>query len=126
MPNDKSVQHMNVSPIQVLTSSIFDELSFIRWWYTEVTIWLIRLFKRVAIICDDTFSISILLRTFFIPWHRDYSITGRIFGIIIRLLYLPVALIITATILMVIVAFMLIWVTLPAIFIFNFINSLPE
>jgi hypothetical protein len=122
MPKDKSVQY-----IPVFVSSVINEIiSFVKWWYTEVPIWQIRLFKRVAMICDDSFSISMLSKTFFVPWHRDKSITGRIFGLLVRIIYLPVVISITMVLLSIIVAFILIWIALPGIFIFNFISSLPK
>ena len=122
MPKDKPVQN-----ITTFTSSVINEvISFVKWWYTEVPIWQVRLFKRVAMICDDSFSISILLKTFFVPWHRDTSITGRIFGLVVRIIYLPVVISITIGLLSIVVAFILIWIALPGIFIFNFISSLPK
>ena len=122
MPKDKTVKQ-----IPIFTFSVFDEvISFIKWWYTEIPIWLIRLFKRVAVICDDSFSISLLLKTFFIPWHRDKSITGRIFGIVVRVIYLPIVISITIILLIIIAVSILIWITLPGIFVFNFISSLPQ
>lgn len=127
MPNNKSVQQIQIRAVPIFISSLGSEfISFIKWWYTEIPIWQVKLFKRVAIICDDTLSISLLLKTFFIPWHRDPSIIGRALGVIIRILYLPIAIIITTVLLTLVVAFMFIWITLPGIFIFNFINSLPQ
>lgn len=122
MPKDKSVQY-----IPAVTGSFLEEIfSFIKWWYRETPVWIMRLFKRVALICDDTFSISLLVKTFFVPWHRDYSITGRVIGIITRLVYLPVVLLITAVLLSLVIAFLIFWISTPILIIYTFINTLPE
>ncbi len=119
MPKEQTVQQ-----IPVFTGSVIKEItSFFKWWYIEIPIWQLKLFKRVAIICDDTFSISLLIKTFIIPWHRDYSITGRVFGVLVRIIYLPLVIAITSVILLLVVIFILIWITLPGIFIFNITNS---
>jgi hypothetical protein len=101
-------------------------VDFISWWYRNIPLWILRLFKRVALICDDSFSISLLIRTFFVPWHRDYSITGRIVGIIVRLVYLPIVLFITAILLSIVLVFLIIWTTLPIIFIYTIVNTIQN
>lgn len=64
--------------------------NFLRWWFVKMPIWHLKRFARLSIVIDDLFSISLLLTNFFLPWHRDYSMIGIFFGIVMKLLYLPI------------------------------------
>lgn len=105
----------------VLLYSVQD---FLRWWYVKMPIWHLRQLNRLSIVVDDYLSLSILFKTFFIPWHRDYSLMGFLFGIAMRLLYLPIA----SAIYIVIVTFylfvILFWLMLPVATITFIISSI--
>ncbi len=105
----------------VLLYSVQD---FLRWWYVKMPIWHLRQLNRLSIVVDDYLSLSILFKTFLIPWHRDYSLMGFLFGIAMRLLYLPIA----SAIYIVIVTFylfvILFWLMLPVATITFIISSI--
>ena len=73
------------------TIFVFTLQDFLRWWYIKMPIWHLRRFARLSIVIDDQFSISLLFRHFFLPWHRDFSVIGYVFGILMKILYLPIA-----------------------------------
>jgi len=79
--------------------------------------------KRVLVLCDDTLSIQLLLKTFFVPWHRDYSPIGRAFGVAMRILYLPVAISMTAIVAIVLMAVTVLWALLPVISILSILRT---
>ncbi len=90
-------------------------------------VWYVGFVQRIITLCDDTFSISLLLKTFFVPWHRDNTWLGHLFGMVIRILYLPIAISITTVVLAIIVCLAVIWAILPVvtvIFIFNTIRMI--
>ncbi|MBN1618706.1 hypothetical protein JW887_05210 [Candidatus Dojkabacteria bacterium] len=91
---------------------------FFRWWYIEMPSLFVGFIKRVLIVSDDTFSISLLFKTFFIPWHRDTSWAGIFFGITIRIIYLPIAISITMSIILTLVTLLIIWALMPPLFLF--------
>ena len=105
----------------VLLYSVQD---FLRWWYVKMPIWHLRQLNRLSIVVDDYLSLSILFKTFLIPWHRDYSLMGFLFGIAMRLMYLPIA----SAIYIVIVTFylfvILFWLMLPVATITFIISSI--
>ena len=68
---------------------LFTFQDFLRWWYIKMPIWHLRRLARLSIVIDDQFSISLLLRHFFLPWHRDNSAIGYLFGILMKILFLP-------------------------------------
>jgi hypothetical protein len=86
---------------------------FLLWWYKEMPIWYVGLIQRVSVIADDTLSISLLLKTFFVPFRKDYTWIGYFFGIVLRLLYLPLAIMITLALLATLILAAVIWALLP-------------
>ncbi|HEQ65398.1 MAG TPA: hypothetical protein ENN64_01030 [bacterium] len=88
---------------------------FLYWWYFKAPIRTLRSLQRILLIVDDNFSISLLMKTFFIPWKRDYSTLGRVMGIIVRLLYLPIAIIIYFLVIILYLLYLVIWLALPII-----------
>lgn len=86
---------------------------FLRWWYIKMPIWHLRELNRLTTVVDDQLSLSLLLRSFFTPWHRDYSAMGFLFGIAMRILYLPIAVTIFLLIFFLYLLFILFWIILP-------------
>ena len=95
------------------TILFFSFQDFLRWWYIKMPVWHLRRLIRLSVVVDDQFSISLLMKNFFIPWHRDYSVIGYVFGIIIKILYLPIviSLYLISIILYILVFF--VWLVLP-------------
>ena len=97
---------------------------FLKWWYIKMPIWHLRKLNRLGIVLDDQLSLSLLVRTFFIPWHRDYTAMGIIFGIVMRILYLPIALFIYLLFISIYLSIILIWLILPIATVTFIITSL--
>ncbi len=97
---------------------------FLRWWYIKMPIWHLRQLNRLSTVVDDNLSLSILMKTFFIPWHRDYSLMGFLFGVVMRILYVPIALTIYLIIVISYLIILLIWLILPIATITFIISSL--
>lgn len=76
-------------------------------------IWHLRELNRISIVVDDQLSLSFLLKTFFVPWHRDYTFMGITFGIVMRIIYIPIALVIYLTMVLLYLGIILIWLILP-------------
>jgi len=86
---------------------------FLKWWYIKMPIWHLRELNRLATVVDDQLSLSLLFKTFFTPWHRDSSAMGFLFGIVMRILYLPIALTIFLLIFFLYLLFIIFWIILP-------------
>ena len=86
---------------------------FLRWWYIQMPIWHIRMIRRIVLVLDDNLSFSLLLKNFFLPWHRDRNIMGYFVGIISKLVYLPIAFSIIITAIIVYTLFFFFWLLLP-------------
>jgi hypothetical protein len=92
---------------------LFAAKDFTYWWYVQMPVWYVMSLRRIATVVDDQLSISLLLRTFFVPWHRDYSFTGHLVGVLARIFYLPVALAIFLFCVVGYLAFILFWLLIP-------------
>ena len=95
------------------TIFFFSIQDFLRWWYIKMPVWHLRRLLRLSIVLDDQFSISLLIKHFFIPWHRDYSLIGYIFGIVMKILYLPLAILIYLVCIISYILVFFIWLILP-------------
>lgn len=115
MPKQTVLQpEQQPSKIVLSSQMIYAEVkAFFGWWYVEMPTWYMGFFQRLVVLCDDTFSISLLLKTFWVPWHRDSSLIGRLFGICIRLLYLPLAMFISALIIVLLLIIAILWALMP-------------
>jgi hypothetical protein len=97
---------------------------FIFWWYVQMPYRIGQITIRLLTYVDDQFSFSLLISTFFSPWKRDYSPVGYFIGVIIRILYLPIALAIYILTLTLCIIALLFWVLLPVVTVF-FIFATP-
>jgi hypothetical protein len=86
---------------------------FLNWWYVQMPIWHLRTLRRIVIILDDNLSFSLLLRNFFLPWHRDKSVLGYMVGILSKLFYLPLAFLIIICTTVTYILFIFFWLLLP-------------
>lgn len=98
-------------------------IAFFQWWYVEIPTWYVGFVKRAIILTDDMFSLSLLIKTFLVPWRRDYSWLGYGFGIAIRLLYLPFALVLFMLVVAILFAATLVWAILPVITVISILRS---
>lgn len=108
------------SYLEIFNNFITD---FIQWWYVQMPIWHLRALRRVVIFLDDNLSFSLLLKNFFVPWHRDKDILGYLVGITTKVLYLPIAFIIIATFTTTYIFFIFFWLLLPPSTVFLIIRS---
>ena len=111
------------SYLQILIYYIQD---FLSWWYIKMPIKYLRIFVRISTILDDNLSISLLFKNFFVPWHRDRTIFGYIFGVVIKIIYLPIAISLYLLALSIFIALILLWLILPIATIIFIIISLMK
>ena len=118
-------QILNESKVDsTLRIAIYSVKDFLSWWYIRMSLWHLRMLGRLSTFVDDNMSISLLLKNFFTPWHRDYSFIGFTFGILIKIVYLPVALI-TYILVCIFYSFLfLVWLLLPPASVFFILRSI--
>jgi len=97
---------------------------FIRWWYRKMSMWHFKMLGRISVLLDDNLTITLLLKNFFLPWHRDFSFIGYVFGILIKILYLPIAISIFLLFCTLYIALILLWFLLPPVTLLFIFKSL--
>lgn len=97
---------------------------FLYWWYIRMPLWHLRMLARISTLVDDNLSISLLFRNFFLPWHRDFSFIGYTFGILIKIVYLPIAIIGYLLCNVIYLFIILIWLLLPPATLFFILRSI--
>ena len=97
---------------------------FIRWWYAKMSMWHLKMLGRISVLLDDNLSITLLLKNFFLPWHRDFSFIGYVFGILIKILYLPIAISIYFLFCTLYIILILLWFLLPPVTLLFIFKSL--
>lgn len=102
----------NPSTSKLLVNYISDLAS---WWFVSMPVYMLRSLARLNQVLNDKLSILLLLETFFVPWKRDYKLIGRFMGVIMRIIYIPIALLIVLIINLAYISAILIWLVLPII-----------
>lgn len=110
-PDQQSLGEININTYPQIVGIWFKE--FLTWWYIQMPIWHLRTLKRLILVIDDNLTISLLIQNFFLPWHRDKQIIGYVFGIMIKLIYLPIAISILLLGLLLYITFILLWLVIP-------------
>jgi hypothetical protein len=105
----------------VLSYSVKD---FFSWWYVKMPLWHLRMLRRISILADDNLSMTLLMKNLFIPWHRDASLIGYVFGLTIKILYLPLAILVYLLATVIYLGIVAIWLLLPLATVFFIIRSL--
>ncbi len=103
---------------------IFFVKDFFYWWYIQMPIFYLEKLERISLVVADQLSISILFKNFFVPWKRHRSAVGYFIGILVKLLYLPIAIAIYLTIMIACALLIFVWVFLPPVAIIFVLISL--
>lgn len=75
---------MDFSIVYLAWRFLYRFLDFFRHWYIDGTRAFGRRFMATLTAADQSFAVAITLRHFFEPLYKDYSIIGRILGIVFR------------------------------------------
>lgn len=104
---------------------------FINWWFFQAPLSILKMSKTPFIVILDIFSIPILLKTFFQPWHRDYiplsagknlqeigrilafNLISRFFGMLIRAVFIIIGLILEILVFISVVIVFVLWSVFP-------------
>lgn len=63
---------------------VFRGIDALHHWYVDGPRWFLRTFFAVLADLDRSFAVRITLRHFSEPLYQDYSIVGRVLGIVLR------------------------------------------
>jgi hypothetical protein len=75
---------MDFSVVYLARRLLYRFLDFFHHWYVDGSRAIGRHFMTTLTAADRSFAVAITLRHFFEPLYKDYSIIGRILGIVFR------------------------------------------
>jgi hypothetical protein len=97
---------------------------FFRHWYVDGSRVIAHRFLSTLEEIDETLAIAITLRYLFQPLYKDYSIIGRILGLIFRTGRILIGSAIYLVIALLFLAFYLVWIAIPAVIILLVVKNL--
>ncbi len=75
---------MSFAPIYIIQRGLLRIYEFFRHWYADGSRFLGHAFITFLERLDRVFAVRITLRYFFEPLYKDYTVVGRILGVIFR------------------------------------------
>ena len=91
---------------------------FFRHWYVDGSIAIARLFMVTLEDADRSFAVKVTAQHFFEPLYKDYSIIGRILGILFRSFRILIGVAAYAALAVVFLILYLAWIAVPPAFLF--------
>jgi hypothetical protein len=115
---------MDFSVVYLARRLLYRFLDFFHHWYVDGARAIGRRFMTTLTAADQSLAVAITLRHFFEPLYKDYSVIGRILGIVFRSFRVAIG---GAFYVLLAVAFAvvyIIWLAIPAVIIFYVAKNL--
>ena len=104
---------MEFAPIYLVNRFVFRLSDFVRHWYVNGSRAFAHSFISFLEKLDYTLALRITVHYFWRPLYGDYTIIGRILGVIFRTFRSLVAVILYAVVSVIALAFYIIWLAIP-------------
>ena len=114
----------DIEPDSYIEIFLYSVKDFFSWWFVEMPVKYLRTWKRIMVVLNDKLSISLVLANLFLPWRRHNSFAGYFFGIAIKLIYLPFAVIAFLIGSAAYLAFIIFWMVAPFAVVAGIIKTL--
>ena len=105
---------MDFAPVYLVERFLYRIKDFFHHWYVDGSRWWGHAFLNILRHTDATLALKITLIHFFEPLYRDYTVIGRILGIIFRTVRVVIGLAIYLVLGCAFLAIYLAWLLLPA------------
>ena len=115
---------MDFSVVYLARRLLYRFLDFFHHWYVDGSRVIGRHFMATLTAADQSLAVAITLRHFFEPLYKDYSIIGRILGIVFRSVRVAIGSVCYFFLALVFVVIYLIWLAIPAVIIFYAVKHL--
>lgn len=104
---------MGFAPIYLANRLVFRLSDFFRHWYVNGTRVIAHHLVMMLENMDRTLALRVTLHFFFAPLYGDYSVIGRILGVIFRTIRILIAVLLYALAAAAFLAFYIVWLLLP-------------
>lgn len=115
---------MDFSVVYLARRLLYRFLDFFHHWYIDGSRVIGRRFMATLTTADQSFAVVITLRHFFEPLYKDYSVVGRIMGIVFRSIRIVIGGVCYFVLALVFAVVYSIWLAIPAVILFYVIKHL--
>jgi len=106
---------MDFAPAYLVQRFVYRFVDFFHHWYVDGSRFLGHKFVTLLADMDKTLAIQITARYFFAPLYGDYSVIGRILGVIFRAFRIAIAAVFYLFITIIFVIVYALWVAAPIV-----------
>lgn len=106
---------MDFALVYLVQRFFYRIFEFFHHWYIDGSRAIARAFMAAITAADRSLALSITLRHFFEPLYKDYSIVGRILGVVFRTGRILIGLVVYLFLVIVFLAACLVWIAIPFI-----------
>lgn len=106
---------MDFAPAYIIKRGLFRIKEFLHHYYIDGTRFLFYKFINFLESIDRSVAFKITLKNFFVPLYRDYSIIGRILGVIFRSMRLILGAVVYSILGIIFLLLILFWFLVPII-----------
>jgi hypothetical protein len=110
---------MDFAPVYLVERLLYRIKDFFKHWYVDGSRWWGHKFLNILRGIDQTLALKITLIHFFEPLYRDYSVIGRILGVIFRTGRILIGAVVYLVIAIIFLVIYLAWLFLPVLLIIN-------
>jgi hypothetical protein len=115
---------MDFAPVYLVARFLYRIKDFFHHWYVDGSRWWGHRFWNILARADRTLAIKITLIHFFEPLYRDYTVIGRVLGIIFRTGRILIGAVVYLVLGMLFLIIYLLWLLLPIVLIVNALRYL--
>jgi hypothetical protein len=109
---------MDFSIVYLVRRFFYRLFDFFHHWYVDGSRAIARRFMAAMTVADQSFAVAITLRHFFEPLYKDYSVIGRILGIVFRTFRIVIGGILYIILALVFAIMYVAWIAIPAVIFF--------
>jgi hypothetical protein len=115
---------MDFSVVYLARRLLYRFLDFFHHWYIDGSRAIGRRFMATLTAADQSLAVAITVRHFFEPLYKDYSIIGRILGVVFRSFRILIGGLFYLLIVIAFAAVYIIWIAIPAVILFYAVKNL--
>jgi hypothetical protein len=115
---------MDFAPVYLIQRFFYVILDFFHHWYVDGSRAIGNKFMVTLEATDQSFAVKITLRHFFEPLYKDYSVVGRVLGIVFRTGRVLIGGILYVVITLCFAVVYLVWLAIPAAILFYVVTGI--
>ncbi len=115
---------MDFAVLYLARRVLFRIWSFFDHWYVHGSLSIGHYFLNILEKIDQSLAIRVTFRHFFEPLYKDYSVIGRILGVIFRSGRILIGLVVYGVLIILGILVYLVWMSLPLLLIYQTIKNL--